>query len=182
MPQAIIIHGSGGSPEEIWFPWLKAKLEGADYEVFAPAFPHHHEDQTLENWMRVMQSFELSDDCLAIGHSLGVPFILNLLEQRKFKAAYLVGGFYQKLDNHFDEVVHTFIEKPFDWQTIKTNCEHFYVFHSDNDPYVAPEKSIALAEKLGVAPILIPGAGHFNSAAGYFEFEALWKLIEENNR
>jgi len=39
MSNAFIIHGTGGYPEENWFPWLKKKLEEFNYKVFVPQFP-----------------------------------------------------------------------------------------------------------------------------------------------
>jgi hypothetical protein len=36
MKTAIIIHGTGGSPDENWFPWMKTQLEEQGYRVFVP--------------------------------------------------------------------------------------------------------------------------------------------------
>jgi len=45
---AIILHGTMGSPEGNWFPWLKSQLEN-DYNVYVPQFPTP-ENQTKDNW------------------------------------------------------------------------------------------------------------------------------------
>ncbi len=181
MKQALIVHGSSGQPDQIWFPWLAEKLREDGYEVICPQFPNTPEDQTLENWLNTLESYDLSEDCIAIGHSLGVPFLLNVLEKKTFKAVYLVAGFTGLLGNQFDPVVKTFSDRSFDWTAIKQNVHHFYVLHSDDDPYVAPEKTIQLARNLGVSPILIPGAGHFNSEVGYYEFDTLYDLIHRHS-
>ena len=86
-------------------------------------------------------------------------------------------GFADKLDNDFDELNRTFYGR-FDWNSIKNNCEKFFVFHSDNDPYVPLEKARTLAKSLDAHFILIKNAGHFNEAAGYMRFDKLLETIK----
>lgn len=50
---------------------------------------------------------------------------------------------------------------------IKQNCKKFYIYHSDNDPYVPMKKATELAKKLDSKIIEIKNAGHFNEKAGY---------------
>ena len=178
----IIIHGSFGSPEENWFPWLKAELEGLGVKVFAPAFPTP-EGQNLDVWMKAFEEYKqyLDADSILVGHSLGSAFILNVLEQLNtpVKAAFFVAGFVGSLENpKFDELNRSFAYMRFDWERIKKNCGQFFVFYSDNDPYVPQEKAEELARNLGVEPILVKGAGHFNENAGYTRFELLLERIK----
>ena len=101
-----LIHGSYGNPNENWFPWLKEELEKDGHEVVAPTFPTP-ENQSLDSWKEILS--ELPEDCVVIGHSLGVPFLLTLLETQKAKAAFFVAGFASLLGNEFDEVNKTFV-------------------------------------------------------------------------
>ena len=66
----------------------------------------------------------------------------------------------------------------FDWKKIKNHCKKFFVFHSDNDPYVSLENGQELAKNLNTNLIFIPNAGHFNKSAGYAKFYALFGKIE----
>ncbi|MEW5996424.1 MAG: alpha/beta hydrolase [Candidatus Micrarchaeota archaeon] len=174
-----IIHGAYGYPGENWFPWLKSELEKLGCRVFVPKFPTP-ENQTLERWLKVFQDYEkyIDGNSIVVGHSLGVPFLLSVLERKPAKAAFFVAGFCSLPENEFAEIMTTFVEKKFDWKAIRDNCKKFYVFHSDNDPYVPLEKAEELAKNLGTEIILVKSAGHFNEKAGYTKFEMLLEKIK----
>ena len=182
MTNVFIIHGSYGHPEENWFPWLKNQLEKLNCKVFVPQFPTP-ENQTLENWMKVFEEYKdyLNTSSVTIGHSAGVAFILNVLEriEHQIRAAFLVAGNVGLLHNEFDQLSSTFTDKPFNWNKIKQNCKKFYVFHSDNDPYVPLRYGEEIAEKLGVELTLVKNAGHFNEKAGYTKFDLLLEKIKK---
>ncbi len=181
MTSIFIIHGAYGNPEENWFPWLKKELEKLNQKVFVPAFPTP-ENQTLENWMKTFESYKgfADRDSIFIAHSLGVPFVLRLLEKGyRAKACFFVAGFSSYLGRHFDKLNASFIEKPFNWEKINSSCEKFYIFHSDNDPYVSLDKAEELRRNLNSEFFLIKGAGHFNKKAGYSTFPLLLEKIKE---
>ena len=178
-----MIHGAYGSSEENWFSWLRGELERNNYHVFVPNFPTP-EGQNLENWMKVFAEYEyyFKEETVFIGHSLGAAFILSVLKklEKPVKACFFASGFIDFLGNKdFDEINKSFVDKDFDWVRIKNNCQNFYVYHSDSDPYVPIEKAEELADRLGVEIKLVKGAGHFNSAAGYDKFELLLSDILE---
>lgn len=179
MKNVLIVHGVGGHPQENWFPWIKGELEKLGCKVFVPQFPTP-QGQTLAEWMEVFEGVRggLEEDAIFVGHSLGVPFVLNVLEKYPAHAAFLVAGFVGKAGNKFDEGMKTFAQREFDWKRIRKNCGKFYVFHSDNDPYIKLEKGEEVAKKLGTGIILVKGAGHFNAKAGYMEFPLLLEKIK----
>jgi hypothetical protein len=182
MANIFIIHGSFGHPCDNWIPWLKAELEKLGNRVFAPQFPTH-ENQTLDNWKNVFSEYEkyLDKDSIVVGHSLGPAFLLSVLENlnKPIKASFFVAGFTSLLGNPiFDEVNKTFVEKSFDWRTIKQNCAKFYLFHSSNDPYVPTSEADKLSKNLGVESELVKNAGHFNEKAGYIKFDLLLDKIK----
>lgn len=178
-----IIHSAYGSPDENWIPWLKKELEKLNCKVLVPRFPTP-ENQTLKNWMEVFSAYEMNfgKNSILVGHSLGSAFILRILEKtdKPIRASFLVSGFASFLDNpNFDKINKTFLDKPFDWQKIRQNCKRFYVFHSDNDPYVPLEKAEGLAGNLNIRPIIVKNAGHFNKASGYIKFTSLLGKIKK---
>ncbi|MFH0943316.1 MAG: hypothetical protein V1810_04035 [Candidatus Beckwithbacteria bacterium] len=98
-----IFHGTMGSPEANWFPWLERELKGLGLEVLVPRFP------TPE----------------------GPGFFLRLLERRTspIKAAILAAPFDGFIgEEPYDTLNKTFIDHPFDkefpeiLEEIKTLC------------------------------------------------------------
>ena len=180
MTTVFIIHGAYGSPDENWIPWLKGELEKKGCNVITPKFPTP-EGQDLGTWLGVMRDYknEINEDTIFVGHSLAPAFILSIIEmlERPVRAAFFVAPFVSELGKpEFDLVNKTFYRK-FDWAEIKERCKKFYVFHSDNDPYVPLEKAEFIAKQLGVEVILVKGAGHFNKDAGYTTFDLLLQKI-----
>ncbi|MBP9717692.1 alpha/beta fold hydrolase [Candidatus Gracilibacteria bacterium] len=82
MKRVIIFHGTGGSPQENWFPWLKNILQERGIEVVIPQFPTP-QHQTPENWHAVMEPYLplITPETVLIGHSLGGAFLLRVMEK-----------------------------------------------------------------------------------------------------
>lgn len=182
MKNAFIIHGAYGSPQENWFPWLKVELEKLGYKVIVPQFPTP-DGQNLKSWLEVFEQYksELNSDTVIIGHSIAVAFIFRVLEQldHPIKAAFLIAGFIRGLDNsEVDQINASFYDEPFDWEKIRSNCQTFVCFNSDNDPYVPLEQGEEAAKNLGVDVTLVKDAGHFNTASGYTSFPLLLGKIK----
>jgi predicted alpha/beta hydrolase family esterase len=96
---------------------------------------------------------------------------------KSIKATFLVACFMEKLGNdEIDEINSSFYEGFIDWKKISSNCRNFFMYNSDNDPYVSIEIGERVAKSLGVKMTLVKGAGHFNEKAGYMKFP---KLLED---
>ena len=156
-------------------------------QVFLPQFPIEEGQQTLQNWLETISPLrEYLTGSIMVGHSLGVPFILNILNywDVKIKAAFLVGGFGEQHSAQGEPNMDEFAAKDFDWNKIKGNCESFYIIHSDNDPYVPLDNQDDFRDKLDSKIIIEHNKGHFNSKAGVTElpvvFEELLKMAEVN--
>ena len=179
----IIIHGAYGNPRENWFPWLQEELEKLKHNVFVPQFPTP-EGQSLENWIDKMHNYDLFFDSglILVGHSIGATFILKKLEimETPIKAAFLVAGVADNINNKkFDDINKSFFANGFNWDKIKKNAKRFYVYHSDNDPFVPLEHAKKIADGLGVKLTLVKGAGHFSEKSGYSNFPLLLEDIKK---
>jgi len=182
MKTAFIIHGTGWSPEENWFPWMKSRLEENGYRVIVPKFPTPA-GQSLESWKEVFSEYlsEIDENTIFIAHSVGPAFVLNILEQinQKIQACYFVSGFLWFLGLHeFDILNKSYVDRKFDWEKIRQNCGYFYMCHGSNDPYVPLENTQKLADKLWVKIDMIDWGGHLNSETGYNSFEYLLEKIK----
>jgi predicted alpha/beta hydrolase family esterase len=183
--KVVILHGTKGSPEGSWFPWLKAELEKLGHEVYVPKLPTP-EGQSVESWCEVLQEqcpWTFGQETMLIGHSAGAAFMLNILNRERPEpvfASIFVGGFLSELGNpEYDELNSTFMHQDFDWAMIRRDAGEVAVFCGSDDPYVPMEQSKELARKLDVKPTVIEGGGHLNAEFGYTEFPQLLRKIKE---
>jgi hypothetical protein len=165
MSNFIFIHGTGGNPNECFYPWLRRELENRGYKVYAPQLPMP-EEQTLGSWLEAFRPYEkfVNEKTCFVGRSIGPAFILRLLERMnvRVKACFLVAGFCSDIGlEEFRPLIKTFIEGSFNWEKITNKCDRFFVYNSDNDPYVPLEKGRELAKNLNTEVILVKGAEHF---------------------
>ena len=183
MNNFIIFHGTNGSPEENWFPWLKAELEAKGHRVYVPALPTP-EGQTVDEWMSAcktqLPSFSADNDITLIGHSAGATFLLHFLEAMDIKAlrSIFISPVMDEINiEEYDVLNHSFIEHDFDWNVIKSRAGEVNVLHGDNDPYVPLEQAHRLSADLGVQTTVIKNGGHLNSESGYTDFPMLLNIF-----
>jgi len=180
--KAFIFHCWGGDSRGCWRGWLADELRRKGVEVVAPEFPDT-DNPRLPAWLpvarRTVPKFDPSAEWVLVGHSLGCPTILRLLENlkegEKVKAAVLVAAFAKDLG--IDEI-RTFIDKPFDWEKIKKKAGKFVIVNSDNDPYVPLAEGERVAKLLGAELIVEHGAGHINEGSGFTRYKRLLELLE----
>ncbi|VVB98543.1 Serine hydrolase [uncultured archaeon] len=180
--KALIVHGWGADSLSNWFPWLKNELEKLGIETLCPDLPNANFPKKDE-WtasLRAQSSFLEKENVILVGHSLGCPAILGLLEAfkkgEKARAAILVSGFEHDIGI---QEIRNFTEKGFDFKKIRAACGEFRVINSDNDPFVPLEEGKQLAKSLGTALILEKGAGHINMGDGYLEYNRVLELIKK---
>jgi len=135
----------------------------------------------LEEWLAEARRHvkDFNDDWVLIGHSLGCPAILRLLEtfgqEERVGAAILVAGFAKDLEI---PQIRNFVESKFDWPKIRKSCRRFVVINSDNDPYIRLDEGQRLAESVGADLIVEHGGGHINEGSGYSSYPLLIKILE----
>ncbi len=179
--RAIILHGTMGSPEGNWFPWLSQQLCTLGVETIVPRMPTP-ENQTLECWRAAFaaQCGAVDGETILIGHSCGAVMAMRLLEEDgpPIRGTVLVAPPYRELGiPEFDRLNSTFLAAPFQWERIIARAGELAYLMGDNDQFVPQEQLLAIAAALRVTPTIFPGGGHLNAATGYTSFPELLETV-----
>ena len=175
----LILHGSFGSKDGNWFPWLKSELEARGETVILPQMPVSVGSQNFESWSAIIDQLDINEETVIIAHSIAPIFVCKYLISRQQKVAklFFVCGFnnYLGINNDFDAV-----NKPMftdDFEKVKNYCKNITCFYSDNDPYVPYDVEKSFADALTDKQIVVKNGGHLNTESGYTEFEELLKML-----
>ena len=189
MKRAVLLHGTDGSPNDHWFPWLKNELKENGYEVFAPTLPENHTpnhgiyDDFLKN-----SSWDFNDNLL-VGHSSGTTTILNLLMADwfpKVKASVMVGTFLnEKLTKTADwyeagQFDGLFVQE-FDIEKLKRKCPEFIFVHGDNDHACDYGDAMDFCQKLDGDFITIKNGAHLSGGSGVSEIPHIIEKLNEKD-
>lgn len=180
MKNAIILHGTGDSPNDFWFPYLKKELEKCGYEVWLPALPNS-DYPNLKDWIPfLLEKGKFTEETIIIGHSAGAQIILSLLKKMdvKIKQAILVSGYAKALRKDMDSEKNV---DEYDWEAIKMKSQQFVFINSDNDPWTCDDKQGRIMfDNLGGLQIILH-EGHMGSTThkqSYKNFPLLLKSID----
>ena len=179
MEKYIIIHGSFGSKDGNWFPWLKEELEKRSKEVIVPQMPVGVGNQNFENWSKSIDELNVDENTTIIAHSIAPVFVCKYLitNQIKVRKLVFVSGFnnYLGIDSDYDAV-----NKPMfldNLEDIKAYCNDIICYYSDNDPYVEFEAEKDFADTIANESYVIKNGGHINSESGFIKFEEILKVL-----
>lgn len=179
MENYLIIHGSFGSCDGNWFPWLKEKLMEQSKQVNVPQMPIGKDIQTFENWSKTLKEYNINENTTIIAHSIAPIFVCKYLITNKIKVKKLifVCGF-----NNFAGTVPEidYVNKTMfidNYKDVKKYCNDIICFYTDNDQYIPYAKEKEFADNIANEQILIAGGGHLNSENGYLKFEEILKFI-----
>ena len=174
----IIIHGSFGSKDGNWFPWLKKQLEDKNYKVDVPQMPVGVGNQNYDNWSKELSKLEINENTIIIAHSIAPVFVCKYLINNKVRVKKLifVCGFnnYLGIDPDFDAVNEPMFLDNLEY--IKQYCDDIVCYYSNNDPYVKFDIEKSFADIVSNKQHIIANGGHINAESGYTEFD---KILEE---
>lgn len=174
---AIIFHGTGGSPEVAWYPWLGRRLTARGYEVEIPHYPDLNVEPIATFLPKVLANHHFNEHTVLVGHSGGAALLLAVLEHIEVTVAQaiLVAGYCTR-PNTSEEPV---LQADYDWAAIKAHARDLYFINSRKDPYGCDDRQgRAMFEWLGGTQI-VRDDGHFGDYdQPYDTFELLDKLID----
>lgn len=186
MKRAVLLHGTGGSPESNWLPWLKKQLEEGGYEVWVPELPNNHTpSRHVYNDFLFGSNWDFTNN-LVVGHSSGAVSVLNLLGDKRcphIKVGAMVGAWahMDETDLDAEQFKDLFPPDGFDFGLIKSKADHLLFLHGDNDPLCPLDQAQWLAQETSSEIIIVPGGGHLNRSAGFAELPQLTGALEERN-
>ncbi len=182
MKNAIIVHGTGGTPDSFWLPSIKKFLENEGYKVWVPQLPDS-DTPNLKTQLPFILGGEFNSETIMIGHSAGCPLILSVLENIRVKIhkVILVAGFCRPTGKDKQQDI-LLLQKKYNWEKIKNNAFNFVFINSDNDPWGCNDKEgYYMFKKIGGDLIIKKNEGHFGSDVfnqPYRNFPLLEKLLE----
>jgi predicted alpha/beta hydrolase family esterase/ADP-ribose pyrophosphatase YjhB (NUDIX family) len=183
----LVVHGVHSDSNNNWFPWLKTVLEKRGDRVMVPDLPLSYHSESVNEWNEVLQKTlgENTDNLIIVGHSMGAPAALNLIQSlnQKVQSLILVAPVSTDLEwprletEHSDiqwSTVRKFAEINVDWSKISELVDKVVCYYSDNDPYI-PETSIDYYKSNLPKTQLrfMSGRGHFSKHWGMTEFPEL---------
>ncbi len=177
--KVVIFHGTDGSPQGIWIPWLKSELEKSGVKVWAPVLPGNEKPNidTYNEYILKNKPWEFDNNTAVVGHSSGSVEILGLLEKlpktEKIGLSILVATFVGDLG--WPELKS--LNRKFDYKKIKEKCDNFLVIHSDDDPYCPLDGAKQIADNLEAKFVLLKNRQHFSGDTK--EFPELLKELKE---
>lgn len=186
-PKVFLIHGFEGSPNGGWRSSLMAKLALEDIYACSLPMPDPY-TPTRDGWIEEIKHVvpTPNENIYLVGHSLGVPAILQYLktlpEGAKIGGAVLVSGPYYNADDGYKEKLKSFFEPDYDFAHYKKTCKNFVVIHGDNDGVVPFSDAEEFSKALSCELVSIPNGGHLNGSSGWRElpaaFDALMRFIK----
>ena len=157
--RAIILHGTGGHPDNVWYPWLAERLTARGYVVERPHLPGLNVEPVATFLPRVLAAHAFDEDTVLVGHSGGAALLLALLEHlaSPVAQAVLVAG-YATPPNDADEPV---LQASYDWDRIRANAGDLVFVNSVRDPYGCDAtQGRAMLDRLG-GTLVVRDDGHF---------------------
>lgn len=183
MKNAIILHGTLGSPEGNWFQWLKGELETKGYTVWLPQLPHAERPSLREeaNYVQAKCPFPINEDTLVVGHSSGALLAIVLAQENKMLIGAMVCvSVLHDNSLNWDPNSRLF-DVPYDWAAVHQHAPRLLFIHSDDDPYVPLDQAQYVADNCKAELLMIPGQGHFNleKSEDYHQFPQLLDVMEQ---
>lgn len=171
---AIIFHGTGGNPDNCWYPWLAGRLAARGYTVEVPHHPGLNVEPIATFLPRVLEGHRFDEGTVLVGHSGGAALLLAILEQVSVAQAILVAGYCTR-PNAAEEPV---LRPDYDWAAIRSHVRDIYFINSRQDPYGCDDRQgRAMFERLGGTQI-VRDDGHFGDYDQPYErFGLLDRLI-----
>jgi len=128
-----------------------------------------------KHWVPFMRESLCCDErSIIIGHSSGAVAGMRFAEQYKIAGLILVSAYVSDLGID-SERESGYFNRPWEWDTIKSNCGFIVQFGSSDDPFLPWEEQEEVAIKLGADLHRFEDRGHFMTRS----FPDVVKVVKE---
>lgn len=186
----LILHGTGGSDKENWYPYMREQLEKRGYEVIVPNMPNADMPES-KKWLAELEKIndKIKDDTIVIGHSLGCPAAWQFIEKfnKKISHLYLVAPTHPEMDwkqineTHEEGVsdkIREFTQQNVDWKKVEKLTGRITIYLSKDDLYIPFDTRELFKKDIDAKFRLYESKGHFTIAtAKMTEFPELLEHI-----
>ncbi|MBI2474309.1 MAG: leucine--tRNA ligase [Candidatus Taylorbacteria bacterium] len=162
----IVIHGYGSDSKKTWKPWLKAELEKRGHKVYCPDLPNTEKPNVAEQAEFILKNAKLTKNTIILGHSLGGPVMMRVLEKAKSKIykAIFLDSVLRPVFPDKERLVAAADNWNFDFAKIKKMADEFVVLADDTFDTIRKEDSDELANIFDAREVMVtPVKGHFRA-------------------
>lgn len=165
MPRnALLLHGTNGSPDSNWLLWLKNHLAWRGYSVAAPQLPNP-EAPDVDRYWEALKEYPYDERTVVVGHSSGGVMALKILERlppaQQLGHIWTLGAFHHNEDAFGCAGL---FKSEWDWAAIKARKTPIEIWWAPDDIYIKKDQIDLLCAGLGVEPrVFDEGYGHFNT-------------------
>lgn len=190
MKRVFIIHGYTGSPNIVWYPWLKKELENFRVEVHVLKMPNSFFPKK-QKWLKMIydNAGELNTETYFVGHSLGANTLMHYFAEMsgevKLGGVVFVSGPYSmpttSLRNLYYRIaLFSFFNRPIEFRALSNIVGKTIVVHGDNDMIVPLSQGEYIAQKLNAPLVVVKKGGHMTAKEAPAVLNAVLKLITVN--
>ncbi len=169
----IFIHGTGGNPDEAFFPWCRKELEKLGHRTSAPLSPCVMDPDPLSWCETLMDIYDPHEETVFVGRSSGGNILNFMLEKPEVTAKLAIALATPFDDLGWDNLKKLFIREP-DYEAVKHSVEQYEHWYSDDDPHVPLDHVPHFHKLIGGNLREFKGYSHFYNE----EFPELIKVIQ----
>jgi uncharacterized protein len=179
MDKALILHGWFCKPEDHWYKSVGESLKKQGIDVSIPIL-ENNETPTLKDWTNsALKKFEIDENTLIIGHSLGAALAMKLVENLDFSIEQLVlvaaWDFWDLTKEH-----ETFYAGGLNHKKIIQNSHKRTLVLSDDDPFIPTcneYQAEEMKKRFEAELITIKNGQHFREEDGFIKFPQLLEIL-----
>lgn len=150
---ALLLHDIDKGPNDAWLPWLKNQLSWRGFDVVSPSMPSTERDD-VDRWIEALAPYPFASDTVVVGHGFGastaIACMTRLRPGTRLGQIVAVACDTNALDLDLS------------LRDLRARVSRIDLIGSDDDIVCPTGELRRLASLLGVEPLFIGGAGHFD--------------------